>query len=131
MLEDHDIGRITDVLAVLKTDSETAIPWDALPILSDLGAHGLALTIDLRATAALGAPLLLVRAAQRRPPFWGSLSKRERDVALCIGRGLSNKEIGRDLGISTATVKDHVHHVLQKGSCASRSALAAKLIEGQ
>jgi DNA-binding NarL/FixJ family response regulator len=31
-----------------------------------------------------------------------------------LGRGLSNKEIGDELCLSVATVKHHVHHVLEK-----------------
>ena len=42
------------------------------------------------------------------------LSRRERQIALLIHRGLSNKEIARELGIEAATVKNHVHHILDK-----------------
>lgn len=31
-----------------------------------------------------------------------------------IGGGLSNKEIARELSLSVATVKHHVHHILSK-----------------
>jgi two-component system, NarL family, nitrate/nitrite response regulator NarL len=31
-----------------------------------------------------------------------------------IDQGLSNKEIGRRLSIETATVKNHVHNILEK-----------------
>ncbi len=31
-----------------------------------------------------------------------------------LGRGLSNKEIARELNLSTATIKHHVHGVLGK-----------------
>lgn len=42
------------------------------------------------------------------------LSTREREVALLVTRGLSNKKIARELGISAGTVKQHVHHILRK-----------------
>ncbi|MGF6310548.1 DNA-binding NarL/FixJ family response regulator [Bradyrhizobium sp. i1.8.4] len=42
------------------------------------------------------------------------LTRREGEVLKLIGQGLSNKEIARDLNLSLATVKHHVHHVLQK-----------------
>ena len=43
-----------------------------------------------------------------------ALTRREGEVLQLIGQGLSNKEIARDLRLSLATVKHHVHHVLQK-----------------
>lgn len=42
------------------------------------------------------------------------LTMREREVLIQIARGLRNKEIGRDLGITVQTVKNHVHSVLAK-----------------
>lgn len=43
-----------------------------------------------------------------------SLTRRESDVLLLIGGGLSNKEIARELAISLSTVKHHVHNILDK-----------------
>lgn len=43
-----------------------------------------------------------------------ALTRREEEVLRLIGRGLSNKEIARELTLSVATVKQHVHHVLAK-----------------
>lgn len=42
------------------------------------------------------------------------LTRREGEVFKLIGQGLSNKEIARNLNLSLATVKHHVHNVLQK-----------------
>jgi DNA-binding NarL/FixJ family response regulator len=43
-----------------------------------------------------------------------ALSPREREVALLVARGLANKEIALELGLSVGTVKLHVHHIFLK-----------------
>ncbi|HEY8125996.1 MAG TPA: response regulator transcription factor [Methylocystis sp.] len=43
-----------------------------------------------------------------------ALTAREREILGLIERGLSNKEIARQLRIEVGTVKNHVHNVLQK-----------------
>jgi DNA-binding NarL/FixJ family response regulator len=42
------------------------------------------------------------------------LTVRESEVLQLIGHGHSNKEIARDLNLSVATVKHHVHNILEK-----------------
>jgi DNA-binding NarL/FixJ family response regulator len=44
----------------------------------------------------------------------GRLTQREREVAIAIGLGKSNAEIGRELFMSVATVKAHVSRLLEK-----------------
>lgn len=43
-----------------------------------------------------------------------SLSQRELEIAQLVDRGLTNKQIGRQLGIEAATVKNHVHNICEK-----------------
>jgi two-component system nitrate/nitrite response regulator NarL len=43
-----------------------------------------------------------------------NLTRREREISAFIERGLSNKEIASELSIETATVKNHVHSLLEK-----------------
>jgi two-component system, NarL family, nitrate/nitrite response regulator NarL len=50
-----------------------------------------------------------------------SLTRRETEVLQMIGRGFSNKEIARDLDLSVATIKCHVHNVLAKLGVGHRS----------
>ncbi len=58
------------------------------------------------------------------------LTPREGQILRQITTGATNKEIARSLGISAATVKNHVHHVLEKLAVTRRaqaSALASAL----
>lgn len=49
------------------------------------------------------------------------------DVARLVGEGYSNKEIARDLCLSLATVKHHVHHVFEKLQVNRRARVSARL----
>ena len=53
--------------------------------------------------------------ALRDDDKWSKLlSHRERQVALLVARGFSNKEIARELRLSCGTVKVHMHSIFQK-----------------
>ncbi|SEL20567.1 response regulator [Nonomuraea pusilla] len=52
--------------------------------------------------------------AERARTLLDRLSEREREVALAVGRGSSNAEIGRALFMSVPTVKAHVSRILTK-----------------
>ena len=43
-----------------------------------------------------------------------ALTRREREILRLIDEGLSNKQIAARLTIELATVKNHVHHILEK-----------------
>ncbi len=42
------------------------------------------------------------------------MTKREREVILLLGGGLSNKEIAQKIHVSTYTVKSHIHNIMEK-----------------
>jgi predicted ATPase/DNA-binding SARP family transcriptional activator/DNA-binding CsgD family transcriptional regulator len=53
------------------------------------------------------------------------LTRREREVADLIGRGLTNRQISSELSISKGTVENHVHKILVKLKLRSRTQIAA------
>ena len=52
------------------------------------------------------------------------LSRREREVAQLVARGLSNREIAQRLYLSERTIDNHVHHILDKLGFDSRVQVA-------
>jgi DNA-binding NarL/FixJ family response regulator len=57
----------------------------------------------------------------------GHLTSREREITRLIDQGLSNKEIAVRLCIEVATVKNHVHNILEKLQVHRRGEAAARL----
>jgi DNA-binding NarL/FixJ family response regulator len=53
------------------------------------------------------------------------LTRREREVADRMGRGLSNREIARELHLAPDTVKAHVARVLRKLGASNRAEAVA------
>jgi two-component system nitrate/nitrite response regulator NarL len=60
-----------------------------------------------------------------------SLTPREYEVALLVGRGLSNKGVARELGLSEGTVKLHVHKIFHKLGARNRYALISAVYRSE
>ena len=60
--------------------------------------------------------------------FVESLTPRERQVAEAIARGLSNRQIATEFGISTETVKRHLASIYSKLALPGRVALAVHIV---
>jgi two-component system, NarL family, nitrate/nitrite response regulator NarL len=58
------------------------------------------------------------------------LTRREIEVASLVSRGCSNKEIARELSVSVATVKHHVHNILGKLQVSTRSRVGCAMRHG-
>lgn len=59
------------------------------------------------------------------------LTPRERQIVSLIDRGLSNKEIARQLQVEPSTIKNHVHAILSKYNVHRRSEAAAQFRKSQ
>lgn len=60
---------------------------------------------------------------------WGSLSPRERQVAILVRQNLTNRQIASQLGISPETVKTYLRHVLYKFGLNSKTELRMLLAD--
>ncbi len=54
------------------------------------------------------------------------LTGRQREIVQCVSRGMSNKQIGRHLGISPTTVKTHLHNIFERLGIGGRTLLALR-----
>jgi DNA-binding CsgD family transcriptional regulator/tetratricopeptide (TPR) repeat protein len=64
-------------------------------------------------------------AGRGSPAVDDELSGRETDVLRLVARGLSNREVGRELFISEHTTASHIRSILRKTGCANRTEAAA------
>jgi DNA-binding CsgD family transcriptional regulator/tetratricopeptide (TPR) repeat protein len=126
--------------AIQKNTAAGARPWAARAelVLAELlrregRARSQALDLAYRAAhtaATLGMRVLRTRAelviddltAAAGPVL---LSRREREVASLVARGLSNREIAQTLFLSERTAENHVQHILTKLGFGSRAQIAA------
>jgi DNA-binding NarL/FixJ family response regulator len=71
---------------------------------------------------------LMIRAdvgwSERGNPDFSALTIREREIVAAVCRGLSNKRIAMELGMSEGTVKSHLHSTYQKLGIENRLTLA-------
>jgi two-component system nitrate/nitrite response regulator NarL len=84
---------------------------------------------ELLCSPRIAAQLLRRAAHQAKPTSEDDsarlLTIREQQIFSSLKQGLSNKQIAAALGIAEATVKNHVHHILEKLHVTSRSQAAA------
>lgn len=90
-----------------------------------------ALTGEVYCSSRLAAMLCdrvaLLARGERQISTSSPLTPRELEIAELVGEGLSNKEIALQLKIGPATVKNHIHSILEKLAVARRSGIAARL----
>jgi DNA-binding CsgD family transcriptional regulator len=68
----------------------------------------------------------------REPPGdWSGLTGRQREIVAWAARGMSNKQIARQLGISPETVKTHLRHVFEREGVHGRMALLSAHLHDQ
>ena len=125
---DWDSGRITAALeqsAVLMLQDEAVDlrqfkrPWGILPL--DASAEELCAAIHALAAGLIvgTGSLFSLSAATRQLP--GPLTDREVQILGLLSRGLANKQIALELGISEHTVKFHVSSIYGKLNASNRT----------
>jgi len=66
--------------------------------------------LQTKALESVGVPAAGKKAAGAAPP----LTSRETEVLHHVAAGLQNKEVAQKLGLSVATIRNHIHNILEK-----------------
>jgi DNA-binding NarL/FixJ family response regulator len=105
-------------------------------ILKDASLNDLLITIRTVADGSTVLPPLLVdslfsqivdhavREGKSRLKDAVRMTKREREVIEFLGEGMSNKEIGQKIHVSTYTIKSHIHNIMEKLALHTRLEIA-------
>lgn len=141
----RDAPRMRIVVLGVREEDEDVIGWAELGVdgfvsrnatLADLGAavecvvRG-ELSCTPRMVAALMRRVASVGAPAARRRTTARLTDRETEILELIAGGLTNKAIARRLQIELPTVKNHVHHILEKLEVDGRGEAAARLRDGR
>ena len=81
-------------------------------------------------------PTLVAEPEQQQPlaadePPTARLTAREQEIALLVGRGLTNRQIAQELSISERTAANHVGRILKKLGLHSRAQIATWATQGR
>ena len=115
-------GRALGILALMSESGRIALDE------SDLGT--LQALSTLLAAAVAGTNGLRSRASRREATSsLARLTAREQQVLALLPRGLSNAEIGAQLGIATGTAKIHIERILHKLGLKDRTQAAFRAAE--
>ena len=115
-----------DVRSVVQAGVRGFIPKTAtgahlMHALQLLLAGGTSVPADFLFTSEPNSPAV---PASDGPAWLATLTSRESDVLKLVARGLSNKEIGRELNLAEITIKLHLRNVFRKIGARSRSEAA-------
>lgn len=128
-LDNKSLMALRRLVQSMHRQNGAALPLASLVQLNEQVKTGNSITIDFRASEALGSPMVVVQVPSPpvNNPLVNELSRREQEVAALIAKGLSNKQIARKLHIALSTVKDHVHRILVKAHLPNRTAIAVTM----
>lgn len=108
-----------DILNAVEAGASGYLLKDAPPSELIAAAHAAA------SGASALSPAVAHRLVTRQNSVGGSLSAREIEVLVLVAAGKSNREIGRTLFLSEATVKSHLSHIFTKLGVSSRTRAVA------
>src|SRR5262249_36504313 len=118
------LRQVLDTVHAALGDDAYASAWD----------HGRAMSVGQAVSYALDAPrpsepAPVITPPEPASPDSGPLTRREREVAVRVAQGLTNRLIADDLVLSERTVDSHVSNILRKLDVTHRAQIAAWVTE--
>jgi DNA-binding NarL/FixJ family response regulator len=133
ILERSKLAQGVAVAAIGTCDSNALRAFEAgtidAALSANVGAEDLVRTVMLLASGGRALPKRI--AQPRLPGGLGRLSQRQFEILELMTRGLLNKQIAWELGLTEGTVKSHVSAILEKLGCSRRTqAITAFMTSG-
>jgi two-component system, NarL family, nitrate/nitrite response regulator NarL len=116
------VSQICAEIEKLLRGQADAKDWEQLEVRRLTGSGQARIMILLEA---VGRRERVVQEVHKRFQF----TDREKNVVESLAKGLTNKEIAAELGITEPTVKAHIKHIMDKTKCATRTAIVAQLFQ--
>lgn len=117
-LDDAQLAALRRAAAALSAQDGRGVRRD---VVVNLAAAGLEMTVHGESEPVLA----VIHPTPGSAAVFAALSAREREVTALLARGRTNAEIAGALVITIATVKDHVHNILEKTGLRTRAGVAA------
>jgi len=124
VVDPDTLSRLRGIVQSVRDKDGGPVPFEELLALGTEDRLRAGITIDFQASETIGAPVVVLHNPADGGGLRDLLSPRELEVAGMIAEGLGNKQIAHRLEITVGTVKDHVHHILQKADLPNRAAIA-------
>jgi len=147
-LADHERRQVVRLARAVPTILVTGRPWANDRVAAELGCRAFvpkpfrpdqvsavvaATVVDLRRVEHTESKLERSDAAPDGVasvvPAYDAITRRQREVAILIARGLSNAEIAQQLTLTPGTVANHVEHILRRLTLRSRTSIAVWAVE--
>lgn len=114
-----------EVLAAVQAGVRGYIPKTSSP-----GYFAHALQLLLAGGTSIPADVVMATGARTPATTWlEKMSEREQEILRKVALGLSNKEIGRSLGLAEVTIKLHLRNLFRKMNVKSRAEAAVKAVK--
>ena len=93
-----------------------------------IGLPSLTFVIDAIHQLALRQPRVVIKPKELDASIM--FTPRERDILECLRRGMPNKLIAHEIGVTTSTIKTHLFNIFKKVKATNRTEVVSRFVTG-